>query len=122
MTDINYFLQHPNHLIKFTYYRKHNPDNIITGIAVVAKQSRFWEHNEKYKSMIYLYFPYDYNNHQCINKTMVIDFNTDVIELHDVTHDDLNLWLQNYKTNNKDTDDFQIEHGIYINDIKLCVI
>jgi hypothetical protein len=62
MTDINYFLQHPNHLIKFTHYRKHNPDNIITGIAVIAKQ------------------------------------------------------------NNKDTDDFQMEHGIYINDIKLCVI
>ena len=53
MTDINYFLQHPNYLIKFTHYRKHNSDNIITGIAVIAKQSRFWEHNEKYKSMIF---------------------------------------------------------------------
>ena len=56
MTDINYFLQHQNHLIKFTHYRKHNPDNI--GYLDEKLFKEITDYNDKleayYKSLKYI--------------------------------------------------------------------
>lgn len=116
-----YFIDNAYKFVKIKFNKLIDNVESHTLVGVIMPQTVFWTNNPVYKDMYTIGWPYDINNKNTFNKSIVIDTNVDniITVLEQPTNEEYQTWLNNYnKCYEKEDDQRKDMFFIDINNIK----